>query len=100
MFFFVRYDFNFGENKGGTNLKFLSIIISLFMALSFFVIFLFKKAVKLGVEAKKRYEKDNKMIYERINGLEYIKSVSGESYEEKKLEEQLNDTFKKNRITL
>ncbi|CAI2161756.1 1316_t:CDS:2 [Funneliformis geosporum] len=38
-------------------------------------IFLFAKAAKLNIAAKKRYEEDNKVIYERINNLEYIKAV-------------------------
>ena len=53
-------------------------------------IILFRKAGKLSVAAKKRYEEDNKVIYERINNLEYIKAVSGEKYEERKINQQLN----------
>jgi ABC-type multidrug transport system fused ATPase/permease subunit len=61
---------------------------------------LFKKAAKIGLAAKKRYEEDNKMIYERINNLEYIKAVSGENYEEKKIGKQLDSTFRKNKKSL
>ena len=46
---------------------------------------------------KKRTEEDNKVIFERINNLEYIKAVSGEKYEEKKINNQLNSTFDKNK---
>jgi ABC-type multidrug transport system fused ATPase/permease subunit len=98
IFLFIKYDFNFGEKV--VNLKLLLILFSIFSFLIFIETYLFKKAAKLGVEAKKRYEKDNKMIYERINNLEYIKSVSGENYEEEKLQNQLNDTFRKNRVSL
>ena len=58
---------------------------------------LFQKAGKLNIAAKKRYEEDNKLIYERINNLEYIKAVSGEKYEEEKINKQLDSTFKKNK---
>ena len=47
---------------------------------------------------KKRYEEDNKIIYERINNLEYIKAVSGEKYEEKKVGKQLDSTFQKGSV--
>ena len=63
-------------------------------------IILFRQASKLSIAAKKRYEEDNKVIYERINNLEYIKTVSGERYEEKKIEQQLNSTFQKNKKSL
>src|SRR6266540_1908810 len=62
--------------------------------------FLFSKAAKMSVKAKKRYEEDNKVIYERINNLEYIKTVSGEKYEEKKIDKQLDSTFQKNKKSL
>ncbi|CAG8618967.1 16700_t:CDS:2 [Cetraspora pellucida] len=58
--------------------------------------FLFRKSSELGVEAKKRIEKDNEAIYEKINNLEYIKAVSGETYEKKKLFQRLDDTFRLN----
>jgi len=61
---------------------------------------LFKKASKLNVAAKKRQEEDNKVIYERINNLEYIKAVSAEKYEEKKVDQQLDSTFQKNKKAL
>lgn len=61
---------------------------------------LFRKAVKLGAEAKNRYEKDNRTIYERINNLEYIKTVAGENYEQKKIARQLKSTFQQNKKAL
>src|SRR6185369_296958 len=47
-----------------------------------------------------RQEEDNKVIYERINNLEYIKTVSGEKYEEKKIDRQLDSTFRQNKKSL
>lgn len=62
----------------------ICIAIVLFSILIIAEVELFKKATKLNVVAKRRYEEDNKAIYERINNLEYIKAVSGENYEKKK----------------
>lgn len=76
------------------------IIFGLFALLMIIEFILFGKASKLGVAAKKRYEEDNKIIYERINNLEYIKAVSGEKYEEKKIGQQLDSTFRKNKKAL
>ena len=63
-------------------------------------VFLFIQAAKLSIAAKKRYEEDNRAIYERINNLEYVKVVSGEKYEEKKIDKQLDSTFQKNKKSL
>jgi hypothetical protein len=63
-------------------------------------VILFRKATKLGAEAKRRYEKDNRVIYERINNLEYIKTVAGENYEQKKITRQLKSTFQQNKKAL
>ena len=76
------------------------IIFGLFALLMIIEFILFGKASKLGVVAKKRSEEDNKVIYERINNLEYIKAVSGEKYEEKKIGKQLDSTFQKNKKAL
>ena len=62
--------------------------------------FLFSKAAKMSVKAKKRSEEDNKVIYERINNLEYIKVVSGEKYEEVKINKHLDTAFRKNKKAL
>src|ERR1044072_6730090 len=62
--------------------------------------FLFSQAAKMSVKAKKRSEEDNKVIYERINNLQYIKAVSGEKYEEVKIDKQLDTTFRKNKKAL
>jgi ABC-type multidrug transport system fused ATPase/permease subunit len=97
---YVIYDFNFGNEKGGINWFFLAIAFSLFIILIISEVILFKKASKLNVAAKKRQEEDNKVIYERINNLEYIKAVSGEKYEEKKVDQQLDSTFQKNKKAL
>lgn len=63
-------------------------------------LFLFSQAAKMSVKAKKRYEEDNKVIFERINNLEYVKAVSGEKYEEVKIDKQLDSTFRKNKKAL
>src|SRR5688572_10647242 len=73
------------------------IIFGLFSFLMIIEFILFKRASKLSVAAKKRYEEDNKVIYERINNIEYIKAVSGEKYEERKISKQLDSTFQKNK---
>src|SRR3954451_24406152 len=63
-------------------------------------LFLFSQAAKMSVRAKKRHEEDNKVIYERINNLEYIKAVSGENYEEEMIDQQLDSTFRQNKKSL
>jgi len=96
--FLFTFDFNFGSN--GINWPFLGIAFGLFGVLIISQMMLFKKASKLSLAAKKRLEEDNKVIYERINSLEYIKSVSGEEYEQEKINKQLESTFKKNKKSL
>lgn len=76
------------------------IALGLFGVLIISQILLFRKAGKLSLAAKKRMEEDNKIIYERINNLEYIKAVSGEKYEEEKIGKQLDATFRKNKKSL
>jgi len=49
---------------------------------------------------RKRLEVDNRVIYERINNIEYIKCVSGEDFEEKRIDQQLEETFQKNNRSL
>src|SRR6185436_6702873 len=98
IFFLIVFDFAHGSGK--INWKFLAIVVALFSVLIIAEIILFKKAVKLNVAAKRRYEEDNKVIYERINNLEYIKAVSGEKYEEEKIGKQLDSTFQKNKKAL
>ncbi|CAG8466280.1 11807_t:CDS:2 [Gigaspora margarita] len=75
----------------------------IYVLVSLFLLFKFgfeDKATKLNITAKKRQEEDNKMIYERINSLEYIKAVSGEKYEEGKIGQRLDSTFRKNKRAL
>ncbi|MEG7979106.1 MAG: ABC transporter ATP-binding protein/permease [Mollicutes bacterium UO1] len=96
---YALYEFNFGKD-GKINWFFLVIAFALFLVLIISEVILFKKASKLNVAAKKRQEEDNKVIYERINNLEYIKAVSGEKYEEEKISQQLDDTFRKNEKAL
>lgn len=96
--YYIVFDFNFGDEK--TNSAFLTILFGLFILLAIAEFFLFKKASKLNIATKKRYEEDNKMIYERINNLEYVKAVSGEKYEEEKIGKQLDETFRKNKKSL
>ena len=78
----------------------MSITIASFLVLMASEIVLFRKATQLSVGAKKRYEKDNEMIYERINNLEYIKTISGEDYEREKITQQLKSTFHRNKKSL
>src|SRR4051794_38990486 len=75
-------------------------MFSLFGLLMIIEIILFRKAGKLSIAAKKRQQEDNKVIYERINNLEYIKAVSGEKYEEEKVGRQLDSTFRQNKKSL
>ncbi|CAG8659203.1 2665_t:CDS:1, partial [Cetraspora pellucida] len=98
IFFLLRFDFNFGGP--GTTLPLLAIVAGLFAVLIIVEILLFKRASKLNMAAKRRQEEDNKIIFERINNLEYIKAVSGEKYEEEKVDRQLDSTFRKNRKAL
>jgi ABC-type multidrug transport system fused ATPase/permease subunit len=75
-------------------------LFGLFAFLMSVELFLFSQAAKVSVKAKRRHEEDNKVIFERINNLEYIKAVSGEKYEEAKIDKQLDVTFKKNKKSL
>src|SRR5947199_178850 len=76
------------------------IVLGLFAVLFIGEILLFKRASQLNMAAKKRQEEDNKVIYERINNLEYIKAVSGENYEEEMIDRQLDSTFRQNKKSL
>src|SRR5207237_1182303 len=98
IFFLLRFDFNFGGE--GTILPLLGIVLGLFAVLIIVEILLFKKASKLNMAAKRRQEEDNKIIHERINNLEYVKAVSGEKYEEEKIDRQLDSTFRQNKKSL
>lgn len=98
IFYHCLFDFNFGTGK--VNWKFLSVLFSLFAFLMVVEMVLLRKATKVNIQAKKRYEEDNKVIYERINNLEYIKAVSGEKYEEVKVDQQLDSTFRQNKKAL
>jgi ABC-type multidrug transport system fused ATPase/permease subunit len=98
IFFVLRYEFNFGGENN--TLPLLGVVAFLFTILIVGLVLLFKKASKLSVAAKRRIEEDNKIIFERINNLEYIKTVSGENYEEKKISQQLDSTFRKNKKSL
>ncbi|CAG8689913.1 4733_t:CDS:2, partial [Ambispora leptoticha] len=80
--------------------RLLVIMLGLFAVLFVVEIMLFKRASKLNLAAKKRQEEDNKIIYERINNLEYIKAVSGEKYEEERVDRQLDSTFRRNKKSL
>src|SRR6185437_11345209 len=99
IFLVLKFEFiNFGGKE--TALPLLAIVLGLFTILFVVEIMLFKRASKLNLAARKRQEEDNKVIYERINNLEYIKAVSGEKYEEKKVDQQLDSTFQKNKKAL
>ncbi|CAG8672856.1 8082_t:CDS:2, partial [Ambispora leptoticha] len=98
IFLLLKFDFNFGGE--GTALPLLAIMLGLFTVLFVVEIMLFKRASKLNLAAKKRQEEDNKIIYERINNLEYIKAVSGEKYEEERVDRQLDSTFRRNKKSL
>jgi len=82
------------------NFNFIGIALLLFSSLFFFVFLLLKQAVKLGIDAKRRYEEDNRIIFERINNLEYIKSNSSEIFEQFKVYETLDKTFQNNKESL
>jgi len=98
IFLLLKFDFNFGGE--GTTLPLLEIVLGLFTILLVIEIMLFKRASKLNLAAKRRQEEDNKVIYERINNLEYIKAVSGEKYEEGRVGRQLDSTFRQNKKSL
>lgn len=98
IFFVLRYEFNFGGKEN--TLPLLAIVVFLFITLIIGLVLLFKKASKLNVAAKRRVEEDNRIIFERINNLEYIKAVSGEKYEERKIARQLDSSFHKNKKSL
>lgn len=99
IFYTIYFDFNFGS-EGKLNLKFLSISLLLFFVLIIAQTILFKKSARLNLEAQKRLEEDNKKIYQRIKALEYIKILSAEEEEEETINNQLNNTFEKNRRAL
>ncbi|CAJ0824561.1 22168_t:CDS:2, partial [Entrophospora sp. SA101] len=90
-----KEDFEFEFNFFGWRFKQenLAIVLGLFVILIISEVILFKKASKLNIAAKKRQEEDNKIIYERINNLEYIKAVSGEKYEEEKIMNKIVDAL-------
>ncbi|WNE40306.1 MAG: Vitamin B12 import ATP-binding protein BtuD [Mycoplasmataceae bacterium] len=98
IFFVLKYEFNFGGKEN--TLPLLAIVVFLFTTMIIGLVLFFKKASKLNVAAKRRMEEDNRIIFERINNLEYIKAVSGEKYEEKKIARQLDSTFHKNKKSL
>ena len=89
----ILFDFNFGSEQ--RNWWIILLVNSMLSLLGYLAYVLYKKSAELGVIAKRNYEEDNKAIYERINNLEYIKSVSAEEYEENKITEKLNSTFRK-----
>ena len=95
IYYHVKYDFDFGSNT--KNQRFKLILISLFLFLVFVWAISLKKITEIGVKIKKNLESDNKLIYERINNFEYIKTVSGENYEENKIKNKLDSTFAKNK---
>jgi len=101
---FATFGFDIGkssdQNKGKRQTLIISIIIFMYFFLVLTEVFLFKKATRLSIAARKRYEEDNKFIYERINGLEYIKAVSGEEREEEKVDRKLDTTFRRNKYSL
>ncbi|WNE41846.1 MAG: Vitamin B12 import ATP-binding protein BtuD [Mycoplasmataceae bacterium] len=97
IFLNIYFDFSFG---GKMNFNFIGIALLLFSSLFFFVFLLLKQAVKLGIDAKRRYEEDNRIIFERINNLEYIKSNSSEIFEQFKVYETLDKTFQNNKESL
>ena len=92
--------FDFFERMSDSSTRFVLILIFLFSITFTIQFFLFKKAAKLSVEAKQRYEEENRHLFERINNLEYIKVTSGENYEQQKLEKLLDHNFQKNKKSL
>lgn len=98
IFFLCIFDF-FGRTKGFP-WRFTLVVLFLFIITFTIQYFLFKKATKLSITKKRRYEEENRYIFERINNLEYIKTSSGENYEQKKLNKLLECNFKKNKKSL
>lgn len=81
--------------------KRLVLVTSAFFITVFSItLFLFKKAAKLGIAKKRRYQEENRHIFERINNLEYIKASSGEEYEKKRLDNLIDKNFQQNKESL
>lgn len=97
IFLNIYFDFNFG---GKMNFSFIWIALSLFSSLFFFVFLLLRQAVKLGIDAKRRFEEDNRVIFERIKNLEYIKNNSSEKFENSVVSKTLDRTFQSNKESL
>lgn len=93
------YDFK-SKDKEGTEFFYILIICALFTSLFAIVIFLLKKSIVLGIEAKRRYEGDNRAIFERMRKLKYIKINSSENFEQTKIAELLGKTFQSNKNSL
>lgn len=106
--YFFIYDFFKREYKGADGKAiiypdtsiFIYIILIIFFILFLVEFYLLKKATKLNIETKKRLEKENIHILERINNLEHIKTSSGENYEQRKLNNLLDRNFVKNKKSL
>ncbi|WNE41355.1 MAG: Vitamin B12 import ATP-binding protein BtuD [Mycoplasmataceae bacterium] len=96
---FLNFYFGF-QIEGRMNGSFIGIIFFLFLSLLFVVSILLKKAIKLGIKAKKRYEEDNRIIFERVKNLEYIKNNSSEFFEQQKISDRLDKTFRNNKTSL
>ncbi|RHZ37130.1 ATP-binding cassette domain-containing protein [endosymbiont GvMRE of Glomus versiforme] len=98
--FLCTFDFIARTRNYGFPLRFTLVVLFLFAITFAIQYFLFKRATKLNIAKKHRYEKENRHIFERINNLEYIKTTSGENYEQKKLNKLLDRNFQKNKKSL
>lgn len=79
-----------------TILLVLAVAFFLFILLALFFYFFFNKVNKLNSEARKGVIADNKRIFESVDNVEYIKMLSGEEEEAKKVKEILDLSFKRN----
>ena len=98
--FLCTFDFIARTRNYGFPLRFTLVVLFLFAVTFAIQYFLFKRATKLNIARKHRYEKENRHIFERINNLEYIKASSGENCEQKKLNKLLDRNFQKNKKSL
>lgn len=97
----LSFLFDFRSKEGEkTHVAFIVVICALFAVLSGVVALLLKKSIVLGIEAKRRYEGDNRAIFERMRKLKYIKINSSEQVEQEKITGLLDNTFRSNKQSL
>jgi ABC-type multidrug transport system fused ATPase/permease subunit len=99
---FLSFIYDLGSQSEGKEREFFHVLVVFVLFTSLFatIVFLLKKATILGIEAKKRYENDNRAIFERMRNLKYIKTNSSENFEQKKMSNLLEKTFQSNKLSL